>query len=112
MDVLLLNPLIALIIISLLFVPAHRTNLIKDLSLFGSFIIFVLSLSLMLRGSFKDTIIQTGSYALITLPGLQLNYHFLLDELSVIFIILSTLLTIIVVLTARNIKYRIKEKYI
>jgi len=54
----------------------------------------------------------TGSYVLLSFPSFVINYSYMVDNISVIYIILSTLLGIIVVLITRTIEYRLKEKYI
>jgi len=56
--------------------------------------------------------LNTNSFNIISLPSIQLSYSYLIDNLSIIFIILTTFLTLIVIMTARNVKYRVKEMYL
>lgn len=111
MSVLVINILILVTILTLVLIPAHKNTVIKDLSLAAAFSIFIYSLN-GLRQVSTDGISMVAQYPRIRFPGLKIAYNYLLDDLSILFIILTTLLTIMVVITARNIRYRVKEKYI
>lgn len=108
-----LNILVIITLIVILIVPAYKTSILKDFSLGAAFVIFISSLSLLIKPHlFVCPIYEIGNYPVIELPALTLSYNYFVDDLSVIFIILSSLLTIMVVMTSRTIRYRIKEKFI
>ena len=116
MSILYLNLLVIIILVILFVIPAYKISLLKDFSLFGSFIVFVISLSLLIKpypiatGVFYPY--EIGFYPIINIPGFSVSYSYFVDDLSVVFIILTSLLTIMVVMTSRTIKYRLKEKFI
>src|ERR1700758_3781749 len=112
MSILHLNILVIITLIILFIIPAYKTSLLKDFSLLGAFIIFVASLSLLIKPYSGFYPYEIGFYPIVNVPGFALSYSYFVDDLSVVFIILTTLLTIMVVMTSRTIKYRIKEKFI
>jgi len=109
---LILNSFTILTIIYLLFVPSNNGLYLKNGSLIGAGICFVTSLLLLKVPSTLAIYLNTNTFYIISFPSIQISYTYLIDNLSIIFIILTTFLTIIVVMTARNVKYRLKETYI
>jgi NADH-quinone oxidoreductase subunit M len=110
--ILLLNSLIVFFIIILLVIPAEKSLYLHNISLLGAFIVFIASLVLLYIPMSLSIFTITGSFVLLSFPSFVINYSYMLDNISVIYIILSTLLGIIVVLVTRSIEYRLKEKYI
>jgi proton-translocating NADH-quinone oxidoreductase chain M len=110
--ILFLNVLIILTIILLLVIPAYKISYLKEISLLAAGIIFIASLVLLKTPLVNGIASDSGSFIIASFPSFTLSYSYMIDNLSIIFIILTTFLTIIVVMTSRNIKYRLKEKYL
>nr|ADZ99038.1 NADH dehydrogenase subunit 4 [Physarum polycephalum] len=109
---LLLNCLIIFTIISLFIIPANKTIMLHNYSLAASFIIFITSIGLLQIPLSTSIYINTNSFVLMSFPSFVITYSYMLDFISVIYIILSTFLGCLVVLITRVIEYRLKEKYI
>lgn len=104
---LLLLPLVGSII--LLITPSWNKNLLKSIALFFSSVTFVLSLFLWVV--FDRS---TGNFQfvekLMWLPNLNLNFTVGIDGISVFFVILTTLLVFLCLLTSWNsINFNLKE---
>jgi proton-translocating NADH-quinone oxidoreductase chain M len=110
--ILLLNSLIIFTIIILIFIPASRTMMLHNYSLAAAFIIFIASITLLAIPLNTSIYSATNSFIIVSFPSFVITYSYMLDFISVIYIILSTFLGCIVVLITRVIEYRLKEKYI
>jgi proton-translocating NADH-quinone oxidoreductase chain M len=110
--ILLLNSLIILSILGLFFIPANRSILLHNYSLTAAFIIFIASIGLLAIPLNTSIYTATNSFILVSFPSFVITYSYMLDFISVIYIILSTFLGCIVVLITRVIEYRLKEKYV
>ena len=104
---LLLLPLVGSVI--LLITPSWNKNLLKSIALFFSSVTFVLSLFLWV---IFDR--STGNFQfvekLMWLPNLNLNFTVGIDGISVFFVILTTLLIFLCLLTSWNsINFNLKE---
>ena len=101
--------LLLLFIISLIFIPKNNLLLIKQLSLFYSFIIFILTLLLWI---FFNNEIGNFVYV-INIPWLSIfniYYSLGIDGISIFFIILTSFLTPLCILISWNsITYKVKE---
>jgi proton-translocating NADH-quinone oxidoreductase chain M len=110
--ILLLNSLTGLSILALFFLPATKTTYLHNVSLFASLSIFVASLGLLINPMSVSIYVETASFVLVSFPSFVFSYSYMLDNLSLIFVVLSTFLGVIVVMITRSIEYRLKEKYI
>jgi proton-translocating NADH-quinone oxidoreductase chain M len=109
--IILINFLILIGLIILLFIPATKTIQLKNYSLTLSFLVFIGSLSFLKIPLAVSIYAETASITILSLPSFIFASSYILDGLSVIFLVLTTFLIVIVVLSARSIKYRLKEKY-
>ena len=95
-------------ILCLLFVPSNKTKLLKIIALNTS--CFSFSCSLILWGFFEKS---TSSFQFVTtffwLPNLNLNYTIGVDGISLFFILLTTLLIPLCLLTSWNVVEYLKE---
>jgi len=110
--ILCLNLLFLSFIIILLFTPAYNKKLLNDISLGGSFVIFIISLFLLNLPLSSSLSPNTYSIPLISFPSFSITYSSVIDNLSIIYIILSTFLGLVTVLLTRNLDYRVKENHI
>ena len=96
----------------LLLINRSNENLIKWLSLIVSTAAFIISIPLFTEFNKSTHLMQfTEKHAWI--PSLNINYHLGIDGISVLFVLLSTLVTILCVLISWNsIKTKAKEFYI
>jgi len=96
----------------LLLINRSNENLIKWLSLIVSIAAFIISIPLFTEFKKSTHLMQfTERHAWI--PSLNINYHLGIDGISVLFVLLSTLVTILCVLISWNsIKAKAKEFYI
>jgi len=107
-----LSSLIVAIIVILLFTPATFTKYLHRIALVGAFSLFVASLVLLTIPFSKPIFIIAHSYTLFFFPGFVVTYSYMIDNIAVAYIILSTFLNFVVVLLTRTIQYRVKEKYL
>ncbi|HBG92657.1 MAG TPA: NADH-quinone oxidoreductase subunit M [Nitrospiraceae bacterium] len=96
----------------LLLISRSNENLIKWFSLIVSIAAFIISIPLFAEFNKSTHLMQfTEKHAWI--PSLNINYHLGIDGISVLFVLLSTLITILCVLISWNsIKAKTKEFYI
>ena len=96
----------------LLLISRSNENLIKWFSLIVSIAAFIISIPLFAEFNKSTHLMQfTEKHAWI--PSLNINYHLGIDGVSVLFVLLSTLITILCVLISWNsIKTKTKEFYI
>ena len=96
----------------LLLINRSNENLIKWFSLIVSTTVFIISIPLFTEFNKSTHLMQfTEKHAWI--PSLNINYHLGIDGISVLFVLLSTLITILCVLISWNsIKAKAKEFYI
>ena len=96
----------------LLLINRPNENLIKWFSLIVSITAFIISIPLFMEFNKSTHLMQfTEKHAWI--PSLNINYHLGIDGISVLFVLLSTLITILCVLISWNsIKAKTKEFYI
>jgi len=108
----LINLTLILSIIFLNFLPAHNLKLLKNFSLITSFIVFFISLySLVYPFSFSGYFLNSSTLVL-NIPNFVLNMGFALDPISLFFVLLTTFLFLIVIMTSFSYNYRLKEKFI
>ena len=108
----LINTTLILTLITLVFLPAHKLDNLKRFSLIVSILVFFISLySLSFPFSFSGFVIYQG-FTSIAIPNFILNMGFALDPLSLFFILLTTFLFIIVIMTSFSYNYRLKEKFL
>lgn len=107
-----LNSINIFTIVYLLFIPNTQGVKLKNVSLIMAGVTLLTSILLLKSPSTLGIYLNTNSFNIISLPSIQLSYSYLIDNLSIIFIILTTFLTLIVIMTARNVKYRVKEMYL
>jgi proton-translocating NADH-quinone oxidoreductase chain M len=86
--------------------------MLHNFSLGAAFSIFIASLGLLKIPLNVAIYTATNSFVLLSFPSFVITYSYMLDYISVIYIILSSFLGIIVVFITRVIEYRLKEKYI
>ena len=96
----------------LLLINRSNENLIKWFSLIVSTTVFIISIPLFTEFNKSTHLMQfTEKHAWI--PSLNINYHLGIDGISVLFVLLSTLITILCVLISwDSIKAKAKEFYI
>jgi proton-translocating NADH-quinone oxidoreductase chain M len=108
----LINLILILTLIIISFFPAHKLDNLKRFSLIVSILVFLISLySLSYPFSFSGFLIYQGFISII-LPHFILNMGFALDPLSLFFVLLTTFLFIIVIMTSFSYNYRLKEKFL
>lgn len=96
----------------LLFVNRSRGTVIKGVSLVISLITFILSIPLFVKFD-RTTHLMQFVERHEWIPVWNINYHLGIDGISILFVLLSTLITILCVLISWNsIKMKIKEFYI
>jgi proton-translocating NADH-quinone oxidoreductase chain M len=110
--ILLINSLVLIIIIILFVLPANKKVYLSNFALASAFTLFIASLLFLSIPMASSIYVATGSFNLATFPSFVINYSYMLDNISVFYILLSTLLGCITVLLTRNINYRLKENYI
>lgn len=110
--ILILNILIISTIIVLLFIPSNKLTYLRDLSLCFSTVIFIASLVFLKIPLSTAVYFETNTLSILSFPSFIFSYSYVVDNLSIIFIILTSMLTIVVIMTTRNIKYRLKDKFI
>jgi len=110
--IILLNILVLVAIFIILFIPASKTIYLHNASLCSALVIFTASLVLLYNPMSVSIYTETGSFTILSFPSFVLSYSYMLDNISVIFVILSTFLGCIVVIITRSIEYRLKEKYL
>ena len=96
----------------ILFINRTNEKAIKTVSLFFSIASFLLSIFLFTHFDKSTHMMQfVERYAWI--PNLNINYHLGLDGISVLFVLLSTLVTILCVLISwESVKIKTKEFFI
>lgn len=109
---LVISPLIVSFI--LFFIPNYKIYILKQVSLVGSFLIFLLSLSFHFFFNFSELSLNgfqmQFSFNFLLIDSLNLYYSIGIDGLSIWFIILSTFLIPLCILVSwENIKFRLKE---
>ena len=108
----LINITLIISIITITFFPAHKLDNLKRFSLIVSIVVFLISLyALSFPFSFSGFFIYEG-LILLKLPNFILNFSFALDPLSLFFVLLTTFLFIIVIMTSFSYNYRLKEKFL
>jgi NADH-quinone oxidoreductase subunit M len=110
--ILFINSLVLLIIIILFILPANKKSYLSNFALAGAFSLFIASLVFLSIPMASSIYVISGSFNLITFPSFVINYSYMLDNISVFYILLSTFLGCVTVLLTRNIHYRLKENYI
>jgi len=100
-----LNVITLLSIICIIFIPSYCVRLIERTSLIGSAITFFLSLAL-LR---KYTKGSTGILASYSISEYTINISYLIDGISIVYIILTTFLTVVILLASKNMKTNRKQ---
>lgn len=96
----------------LLLINRSNENLIKWFSLIVSTMVFIISIPLFTEFN-KSTHLMQFVEKHAWIPSLNINYHLGIDGISVLFVLLSTLITILCVLISWNsIKAKTKEFYI
>ncbi|MDI6743810.1 MAG: NADH-quinone oxidoreductase subunit M [Thermodesulfovibrionales bacterium] len=96
----------------LLLISRSKENLIKWFSLIVSTAVFIISIPLFTEFN-KSTHLMQFKERYEWIPSLNINYHLGIDGISVLFVLLSTLVTILCVLISWNsIKTKAKEFYI
>jgi NADH-quinone oxidoreductase subunit M len=96
----------------LLLINRSKENLIKWVSLIVSITVFIISIPLFTEFNKSTHLMQfTEKHAWI--PSLNINYSLGIDGISILFVLLSTLITILCVLISwDSIKAKVKEFYI
>ncbi len=110
-----LNILIILIIVGLSIISGNNMNKIKQYSFFFSSIIFLYTLySLVLRtkDSFFEDYQEQGIINIINTPNVIINYTWCIDNISVVFLLLTTLLIMLATVISYNIMVNVKLFYI
>lgn len=108
----LINIITIVAIFCLIIFPAHNLKLLKNFSLGISFILFIISLSSLKYPVSFSGFFFNNSFLALEMPNFVLSLDFVLDPISLFFLLLTTFLFIIVILNSFSYNYRLKEKLI